>query len=95
MRICSCSSYLRFLIAAFQFICSVGRSCADVHITLPGLGTHLFHGMLRTAHAARALTARDTTQRRGELALGIAYSMNATKDEQRPFRQPLKRNTRR
>lgn len=36
------------------------------------VGAYLFHGLIRTAHAARALTQRDTAARRGELARGLA-----------------------
>lgn len=39
---------------------------------LYGLDAHLFHGMIRTAHAARALQTADTLARRRELALAIA-----------------------
>jgi hypothetical protein len=39
----------------------------------PGLSGALFHGLLRTAHAARALRSRDTVARRRELANGLAY----------------------
>jgi len=36
------------------------------------VGTLLFHGLIRTAHAARALQHKDTPARRGELARGLA-----------------------
>jgi hypothetical protein len=36
------------------------------------VGTLLFHGLIRTAHAARALQQKDTVARRGELARGLA-----------------------
>ena len=39
----------------------------------PGLSGAGFHGLIRTAHAARALRRRETTARRGELAVGLAY----------------------
>ena len=40
---------------------------------LPGAGSHIFHGLLRTAHAARALSAaEESLPRKRELALGIA-----------------------
>ena len=39
----------------------------------PGLSAAATHGILRTAHAARALSRRDTPERRGELARGLAY----------------------
>jgi hypothetical protein len=35
-------------------------------------GSLLFHGLIRTAHAARALQQKDTVARRGELARGLA-----------------------
>jgi len=35
-------------------------------------GAFLFHGLIRTAHAARALQHKDTQTRRGELARGLA-----------------------
>lgn len=40
---------------------------------LPGLMGALAHGVIRTAHAARALGARDTDERRRELARALAY----------------------
>lgn len=39
----------------------------------PGVSAALFHGLIRSAHAVRALRERDTPQRRGELAVGLAY----------------------
>jgi len=36
------------------------------------VGAFLFHGLIRTAHAARALRHKDTQERRGELARGLA-----------------------
>ena len=36
------------------------------------VGTLLFHGLIRTAHAVRALEHKDTPARRGELARGLA-----------------------
>ncbi len=39
----------------------------------PGIVGAAFHGVLRTAHAARSLRVRDTAARRDELALGLAY----------------------
>jgi len=39
----------------------------------PGLGSAATHGVIRTAHAARALSRRDTPVRRAELARGLAY----------------------
>ena len=35
-------------------------------------GAFLFHGLIRVGHAARAITHRDTPQRRTELAMGLA-----------------------
>lgn len=39
----------------------------------PGLAAAAAHGVLRTAHAARALAARDTPERRAELGAGLGY----------------------
>jgi len=39
----------------------------------PGLAGAALHGLIRTGHAARALSARDTPARRRELAEGLAY----------------------
>jgi Questin oxidase-like len=39
----------------------------------PGLCAAATHGVIRTAHAARALAQRDTMERRAELARGLAY----------------------
>jgi len=36
------------------------------------VGAFLFHGLIRTAHAVRALDHKDTPARRGELARGLA-----------------------
>ncbi len=43
----------------------------------PGLCAAATHGVIRTAHAARALSRRDTKERRGELARGLAYWASA------------------
>jgi hypothetical protein len=40
---------------------------------VPGLPAVATHGVIRTAHAARALGARDNEVRRAELATGLAY----------------------
>ena len=40
---------------------------------VPGLGTALFHGVIRTAQAVRAIDAVDTEARRAELARSLAY----------------------
>ena len=39
----------------------------------PGMSGAATHGVIRTAHAARALGSRETPERRGELARGLAY----------------------
>jgi hypothetical protein len=39
----------------------------------PGMAAAALHGLIRTAHAARALGTADTPQRRHELAQGLAY----------------------
>jgi len=39
----------------------------------PGIAAAAFHGVIRTAHAARALRHRETAPRRNELAIGLAY----------------------
>ncbi len=39
----------------------------------PGLAAAAAHGVLRSAHAARALAARDTPERRAELCAGLGY----------------------
>jgi hypothetical protein len=39
----------------------------------PGLVAAAFHGVIRTAHAARALSVRETPRRRRELAAGLSY----------------------
>jgi len=43
----------------------------------PGLCGAATHGVIRTAHAARALARRDTKERRAELARGLAYWASA------------------
>ena len=43
----------------------------------PGLAGGAFHGMLRTAHACRALSRSYTAARRDELAVGLAYWASA------------------
>jgi len=40
---------------------------------MPALRTALFHGVIRTAHAVRAVDAVDTPPRRGELARALGY----------------------
>jgi hypothetical protein len=40
---------------------------------VPGLAAGATHGLLRTAHAVRALEAEETQARRRELAFGLAY----------------------
>lgn len=47
--------------------------CIWIPQLLPGLMAGATHGLLRTAHATRALLARDTPERRRELAQGLAY----------------------
>ncbi len=51
------------------------RELADVWLQrlLPGAFAGAGHGLLRVAHALRALAAEDTAPRRRELALGLAY----------------------
>jgi len=39
----------------------------------PGVSAAAFHGLLRTAHASRALVAQETSLRLDELARGLAY----------------------
>ncbi|HEV3468709.1 MAG TPA: questin oxidase family protein [Pyrinomonadaceae bacterium] len=39
----------------------------------PGLAAAAAHGLIRTAHAARSLSVRETALRRGELAAGLGY----------------------
>lgn len=39
----------------------------------PGISAAAFHGVIRTAHAARSLSRRDAPARRRELAEGLAY----------------------
>jgi len=43
----------------------------------PGMSGAATHGVIRTAHAVRALSRRDTPQRRGELARALAYWASA------------------
>jgi hypothetical protein len=40
---------------------------------VPGMATALFHGLIRTAHALRAVAAVDTAARRAELARALGY----------------------
>jgi Questin oxidase-like len=40
---------------------------------LPGIAAGATHGVIRTAHAARSLSAAETAARRDELARGLAY----------------------
>jgi hypothetical protein len=40
---------------------------------VPGMVTALFHGLIRTAHAVRAIDAVDTEPRRAELARALGY----------------------
>lgn len=44
----------------------------EVPALVPHLGAHLFHGLIRTAHAVRALTRHDDAHGRRELATGLA-----------------------
>ena len=46
---------------------------AETTRLLPGLASALAHGVIRVAHAARALAAKDTPPRRQELARALAY----------------------
>lgn len=39
----------------------------------PGIAAATFHGVIRSAHAARALRLRESAARRNELAVGLAY----------------------
>lgn len=39
----------------------------------PGMATVLFHGVIRTAHAVRAIDGMDTPSRRSELARSLGY----------------------
>src|SRR5262249_3862776 len=39
----------------------------------PGMSGAATHGVIRTAHAARAMARRESAERRGELARGLAY----------------------
>lgn len=40
---------------------------------MPAMGSMLFHGLIRTAHATRAIAAADSEPRRGELARALGY----------------------
>ncbi len=40
---------------------------------VPGLGAALFHGVIRTGHAVRALSTADSPARQAELARSLAY----------------------
>jgi hypothetical protein len=51
----------------------------------PGMSGAATHGVIRTAHATRALARRETPERRGELARGLAYW--ASSYEELPARQ--------
>jgi hypothetical protein len=51
----------------------------------PGMSGAATHGVIRTAHAVRALAARENALRRGELARGLAYW--ASSYEELPARQ--------
>ncbi|MCR9246855.1 MAG: questin oxidase family protein [bacterium] len=44
-----------------------------VPVLAPGLGGAMFHGLIRTAHAVRALRRRTSRARQDELAAGLAY----------------------
>jgi hypothetical protein len=46
---------------------------SEIPALLPGLFAGAAHGLLRVAHAVRAIEASDTPARRRELALGLAY----------------------
>jgi hypothetical protein len=64
-------------IAAFEHDLAGGEWQAVVRSALPrllpGAITGAFHGLLRVAHAVRALTDHDTPARRRELAHGLGY----------------------
>jgi hypothetical protein len=62
--------YFAFAIADEGWAAVVG---AWVPRLMPGLGTALFHGAIRTAHAVRAIDAVDTAPRRAELARALGY----------------------
>lgn len=40
---------------------------------MPAMGSMLFHGLIRTAHATRAIAATDSEPRRSELARALGY----------------------
>ena len=42
-------------------------------VLTPGLAAAAAHGLIRTGHAVRSLSAKETELRRGELASGLAY----------------------
>ena len=56
----------------------------------PGMSGAATHGVIRTAHAVRGLSRRDTPVRRGELARGLAYWASAYEElpARRGSRQP-------
>ncbi|MGH9171698.1 MAG: hypothetical protein ACRD0Z_12635 [Acidimicrobiales bacterium] len=59
-----------------QFLADSGwESAIEVWVPrlMPGLASALFHGAIRTAHAARAVSVSDTEPRRAELARSLAY----------------------
>lgn len=58
---------------------------------LPGLGAALFHGLIRCAHATRAITAADTPARRAELARSLGYWAACWSPGHEPREQPARR----
>jgi len=53
------------------------------------VGAFLFHGLIRTAHAVRALDHKDTPARRGELARGLAlWAIGIKTDPPDPVNEP-------
>ena len=44
-----------------------------VGVLVPGLAAAAAHGLIRTGHAVRSLSAKETELRRGELASGLGY----------------------
>jgi hypothetical protein len=53
------------------------------------VGAFLFHGLIRTAHAVRALDHKDTRARRGELARGLAlWAIGIKTDSRGPAQEP-------
>src|SRR5215475_165727 len=53
------------------------------------VGAFLFHGLIRTAHAVRALDHKDTRARRGELARGLAlWAIGIKRDSRGPAKEP-------